>query len=151
MQYRTNLRPLKTQAREALKKAFHEIGQQLRDELRKMVSVPVQYITGPRGGTIIVRSLPGEPPRRENKKRYRESIKVSVRDMRGTTLLLRVTSEDERKEWFEKSTARMLPRPHFSVIAKKYGDITRRVKLRFSRAMKASRADPFNALPKRKR
>lgn len=40
-------------------------GEKLAEILREKVSVPVEYETGPRGGVRIIRSKPGEPPRKE--------------------------------------------------------------------------------------
>ena len=34
-------------------------------ELKATISIPVDYQTGPRGGQVIIRSSPGEPPRKD--------------------------------------------------------------------------------------
>jgi hypothetical protein len=48
-----------------VEKAHIQAGDDLATELKYKVSVPVQYVAGPRGGTRVIRSLPGEPPRKE--------------------------------------------------------------------------------------
>ncbi len=84
----------------------------LRTELRDLVAKPVG-----RSGSKIIRSKPGEPPRRETGK-YQASIKHTVtvagnrvRGEAGTPMLLRV--------WFRDGTARMAPRPHFAQVYRK--------------------------------
>lgn len=45
--------------------ALREYGGELHDKVQENLSVPVEYVRGPRGGTIVIRSKPGEHPRRE--------------------------------------------------------------------------------------
>lgn len=46
-------------------------------ELKYKVSVPIQIVRGPRGGKRIIRSKPGEPPRKETGK-LQASIKAQT-------------------------------------------------------------------------
>lgn len=48
-----------------LEQAARGFGARVENHVRDKLSVPVEYVTGPRGGTRVIRSLPGEPPRRE--------------------------------------------------------------------------------------
>jgi len=38
---------------------------ELRDNIKEAISIPVETVIGPRGGIIKIRSKPGEPPRKD--------------------------------------------------------------------------------------
>lgn len=68
--------------------AMDRVGQQIVDEIKNDLSVPVEYKKGPRGGTIIVRSKPGEHPRKETGK-LQEGIEHRI-ERNGADVILTV-------------------------------------------------------------
>lgn len=44
------------------------IAEKIVGDVKDRIGVPVEYVTGPRGGTIVIRSKRGEPPRKEKGK-----------------------------------------------------------------------------------
>ncbi|HEV7297934.1 MAG TPA: hypothetical protein VGN72_01110 [Tepidisphaeraceae bacterium] len=83
--------------------------------VREAVSVPVGYAQGPRGGVMVVRSLPGEAPRKERgvyRDSWQQEVAVDGDRVEGT-----VFTDDIRGLWFAEGTkvggvTRMAPRPH---------------------------------------
>lgn len=57
--------------------AMQSFVDEIADETRERVSVPVQVITGPRGGRRVIRSRPGEPPRKDTGA-LQDSVSVNV-------------------------------------------------------------------------
>lgn len=48
-----------------LERAVEQFGGVIVEQVREDLRIPVQYVTGPRGGVRVIRSKPGEHPRRE--------------------------------------------------------------------------------------
>ncbi len=45
--------------------ASQQMADQIASDVKDRIGVPVGYAVGPRGGTRVIRSKPGEPPRKE--------------------------------------------------------------------------------------
>lgn len=87
--------------------AMDTCGKEWADGLRRDVSVPVG-----RSGSRIVRSLPGEPPRREHGD-YIDSILHDTR-REGALVITEIGSIlPNRGVWLEGGTSRIRPRPSF--------------------------------------
>lgn len=78
----------------------------IREALRDAVSKPVG-----RSGTRIIRSKPGEPPRRETGK-YQGSITHYTR-RQGNAIRGAAGTPMQRGVWLNHGTSRMAARPHF--------------------------------------
>jgi hypothetical protein len=89
-------------------RAADELAENIRDDLQEAIDVSVEY-----GGGRIIRSKPGEPPRRETGN-YHDSIQSDVkRD--ATKVAFTVFTDAQLGEWLEEGTNRGLaPRPHFA-------------------------------------
>jgi hypothetical protein len=109
------LDPIVKKTRAAARAALERVGREAVAELVRMVSVPVV-----RGRYRIIRSLPGEPPRKEFGT-YVTTIKHKRMPGGHSVEELSIYSNDPRALWFEKGTSRMAKRPHFAVIQKKFG------------------------------
>jgi hypothetical protein len=109
---------------EAIREALTEIGRDYVDTLRDLVNVRVVYI----GGTVI-RSDPGEPPRREWGDLWRSfGFKVASR---ATTLeALTIFSTSMVSFALEYGTDRIEPRPHWEPAAEQAGDLFEELKRR---------------------
>lgn len=92
---------------------FEQAGSDMVNDMREMISVPVEYIAGPRGGIIVIRSNPGEPPRRETGDLW-ASIQYLVIAPAGVWMV--VFSDIEYSLYLEQGTERMEPRPHWSTL-----------------------------------
>lgn len=68
-----------------------ELAAEMESDVKDKLSVPVGYRIGPRGGTYIIRSKPGENPRKETGK-LQNSIKGRV-DTDGLQSVLVVNSD----------------------------------------------------------
>jgi hypothetical protein len=90
--------------------AMERVGEAVRDEWQSRVSVPVEYVAGPRGGVVVVRSLPGEPPRKETGELH-DSIQAAT-ESDADVLTTTVDSEVPHAAYTNEGTARMAPRPH---------------------------------------
>lgn len=91
---------------ERARTGFDTIGEELASRLRESVSVPVG-----RDGKHVVRSLPGERPRRDEGD-YQASLR-HVTTVDGDKVKTAAGTDMERGQWLEKGTERMLARPHF--------------------------------------
>lgn len=68
--------------------AFDRAGEQIEAAVKDDLSVPVEIKTGPRGGKIIVRSKPGEHPRKETGKLQAGVTHSVIRDGVNCTLIV---------------------------------------------------------------
>jgi hypothetical protein len=90
--------------------ACEQFGGEVVDVIREKISVDVEYIDGPRGGVRVIRSLPGEPPRRETgtlQDSYQSAVEADAGEV-----TLDVFSDCPYAGNLENGTARVLPRPH---------------------------------------
>lgn len=85
---------------------FDAIGQEIEDDLRQRVSVPVEY-----DGKRVIRSKPGEAPRTEFGD-YERSMHHATR-VEGDRVVTEAGTNMDRGVWFTEGTDRMRPRPHF--------------------------------------
>lgn len=99
---------------------FEQAASDMVDEMREMISVPVEYIAGPRGGIIVIRSSPGEAPRRETGDLW-ASIQFMVIAPRGVFMV--VFTDVEYSLYLEQGTDRMDPRPHWSTLLQIWQEI----------------------------
>lgn len=83
-----------------------KLGREITDDLVRSVSVPVQYIGG-----ATIRSLPGEPPRKEFGD-LADSIQYELLDY-ADSFSLTIYTDHQIALWLEAGTARIKPRPHF--------------------------------------
>jgi hypothetical protein len=94
----------------AMARAVEAATSDLRQSVQAEVSIPVEYATGPRGGLLIIRSQPGEAPRKERgvyQKSWEQSVTPVTDAVQGE-----VYTDDVRAAYFTKGTSRMRPRPH---------------------------------------
>ena len=89
--------------------AIERLGQQVADEWKERISVPVEYARGPRGGRKIIRSEPGEPPRRESGVLW-ESIAAQT-EADGYVVTTVIGSDVEYAPYLQEGTFEMFPRP----------------------------------------
>lgn len=109
---------------------FDAIGADLEKRLRDKLRVPVV-----RQGSRVIRSKPGEPPRKD-KGNYQSSMdRVTVvsgdriRAVAGTNMV--------RGVWLENGTGRMAPRPHASVVIQEFkSEVLDRVRAALADAVK---------------
>jgi hypothetical protein len=83
-----------------------------RADLQASISVPVGYASGPRGGLMVIRSKPGEPPRRETGNyvnSWGESVVID-----GLRVVGRIYSDVDYGSYLSTGTSRMASRPHLS-------------------------------------
>jgi hypothetical protein len=99
--------------RERATTAFDEFGREVLEALRQSVSVPVG-----RAGSRVIRSAPGEPPRREFAD-YIASLGTETAFL-PAGVSASVFTDMQRGRWLEDGTSRMQPRPHFAPIFDRY-------------------------------
>lgn len=93
--------------------AFDEFGREVLDALRTSVSVPVGY-----AGSRVIRSRPGEPPRRETGD-YRAGLGTELTYL-PAGVSTSIFTDDQLGPWLENGTSRMEARPHFEPIFDRY-------------------------------
>jgi hypothetical protein len=98
------------EVRGGLERTVRVLTDETLDAVQNEISVPVGYSSGPRGGLLIIRSKPGEAPRRE-KSDYFNSWGSSF-SLTGGDVTGRIFTDHERSSWFIQGTSRMEPRPH---------------------------------------
>jgi hypothetical protein len=100
--------------RERAGTAFDEFGREVLDALRESVSVPVQY-----AGSRVIRSAPGEPPRRETGD-YRAGLGTELTFL-PAGVSTSIFTDAPLGPWLENGTSRGLAaRPHFAPIFDRY-------------------------------
>lgn len=93
---------------------FEAAGGEMVADIRQDISTPVQYVRGKRGGAIIIRSKPGEPPRYETGSLWR-NVQMEVEIDRTTrTVTLEVFCTISYSVYLETGTDNMAPRPFWS-------------------------------------
>lgn len=105
---------------------FDAIGVELVEKIRDAIDVPVEFTSG-----AVIRSEPGEPPRRESGD-YQGSIRhVTERD--GDTITTVVGTDSVIGAYLEGGTERMKPRPHFAPVTDEFAqNAVERVQQAFS-------------------
>jgi hypothetical protein len=91
-------------------RSTRDIVDQTKSHLQKLISVPVDYIRGPRGGLLVIRSKPGEPPRKETG-RYQGSWGDSI-SVNGDIIEGSVYSDVIYGSYLVTGTKHMAARPH---------------------------------------
>lgn len=92
-------------------KEFEAVGPLIVSDVKTLISINVEY--GP-GGAVIVRSKPGEPPRRETGL-LQSSIGYGVQS--GEIVSLQIDSDCPYSGFLEKGTTHMAQRPYFETVA----------------------------------
>lgn len=106
--------------------ALDQSGGLVADDIRDQISVPVGYRIGPRGGVTVIRSKPGEPPRRETGD-YQSSIDHQTATD-GSRVTTSIFTDDPIGGYLENGTSRMAKRPHFKPVFDEYAaDAARRI------------------------
>jgi hypothetical protein len=100
--------------------AFASLGEEIADDLRETISIPVERI-----GSSLIRSLPGEPPRKETGG-YRLTIEDDTQD-EGDRVRTSIFTDSVIGKYLEYGTSRMAARPHFAEIYEKYAAIAARM------------------------
>lgn len=85
------------------------LGRDIVAELRDVIGVRVQRV-----GSEVIRSEPGEPPRRDSSKLY-DSLRSHVQRDSATSAALSVSTDVEYAAWLEEGTGRMEARPWWAV------------------------------------
>lgn len=93
--------------------ALRAEGEDARQRLVEMTSVPVQIVPGPRGGKRIVRSAPGEPPRLETGDLNAGFDSRVTADSKAGLVTLTVENPVEYSGFLENGTQNVAPRPHW--------------------------------------
>lgn len=115
-------RQASVRARKATRLALNELGRLIRDDIRDSINVRVQKV-----GTELIRSEPGEPPRREPlwlSKRGGElwkSIRYKVRAKAETIEDLIVYTTDIVALYMEYGTSKIEPRPFWEPARRRVG------------------------------
>lgn len=89
--------------------SFHKSGDYITDDIRQKISVPVEYVRGPRDGIHVIRSKPGEFPRKEYGNLQRSIQWVINRE--SPMIYLDVFSDVIYARYLEEGTENMEPRP----------------------------------------
>jgi hypothetical protein len=103
---------------------LRDLGPAVEADIVELVSVPVQY-----AGSEVIRSRPGEPPRRETGI-YRDSIRHEVIDGEAgpDSATLHLFTNSVIGTYLEYGTSAMKPRPHFGPTFEAWRDeVVRRV------------------------
>jgi hypothetical protein len=90
--------------------AMEQFGVALASEWQERLSVPVEYVTGPGGGVIVIRSAPGESPRRETENLY-DSVQ-SATEADADVISTSVDSDVPYAVYLQDGTERVAARPH---------------------------------------
>lgn len=103
---------------------LRDLGPDIEADLVELVSTPVQY-----AAAGVVRSKPGEPPRKEHGD-YARSIRHTVSEGENgpDSATLRLYTNSVIGTYLEFGTDRMRPRPHFAVVfERRRDDVVNRV------------------------
>lgn len=95
-----------------LRQSMDDLVAEAGGDLRDSISIQVEVSRGPRGGRVLARSRPGEPPRRETGG-YLESIHDAV-EQDGDRITGRIYTDSEIGGYLEHGTDKMEARPHFA-------------------------------------
>ena len=100
---------LKFIATEGLK----DVADWLQLEILAKIAIPVEYTTGPRGGIIVIRSEPGEPPRYEFGTLSNSIVVGPVIEQSGTMLSISVETDYKVAAYLNEGTedGRLAKRP----------------------------------------
>jgi hypothetical protein len=121
-------------ARRACRLALNEIGRRGVADIRDSINVRVQYV-----GHLVIRSDPGEPPRREFGDLYR-SIHYRVAPKAETVEALEIyTDRYPVAVYLEFGTTFMEPRPFFEPQRKKMRGVKRLFEQLFNEFLKGER------------
>jgi hypothetical protein len=99
---------------QAVAEVNREVGAEIVADVKDRLSVPVEYVRGPRGGTQVIRSKRGENPRRETDT-LRQSIAEDV-TAEGHTVTLDVSTDTKYAPFLDPR----LVRPIFTGIVDEY-------------------------------
>jgi bacteriophage HK97-gp10 putative tail-component len=99
---------------------MEDFGKDVATDLKERISVPVGYRIGPKGGTYIIRSAPGEPPRKETGTLL-NSVESEV-ETDADVVTLEISSDAPYAGFLEDGTERMAPRPVWEDVADEYTD-----------------------------
>lgn len=103
-------------------RAFNEFAREVAADLKELIGTPVQQaqVSGSRGRSRrqIVRSKPGEAPRKETGA-YQKSIQSAV-EPEGNHLAAVIYTTAKVGTYLEEGTRRMDPRPHWITIERKW-------------------------------
>jgi hypothetical protein len=114
--------------------------------IRQLASVRVQ-----RSGSEVIRSEPGEPPRRDSSDLWK-SIKYKLVKTNTNAVDLVFYSQDNQAkvmalEFGREGDNPMAPRPLWSVAKRIMGNTRKVFNQRMGEKLKSFRADPFSSLP----
>jgi hypothetical protein len=99
--------------REILTEGLQEFGQLLLQDIQGRISIPVEYVTGPRGGIDVIRSNPGESPRYEFGTLWNSITLEPVKQESPTAISVEITTYYRVAAYLENGTedGRLAKRP----------------------------------------
>lgn len=94
-----------------LSRGMDIFAEKLVEDIQEKISVPVEYQTGPRGGQVVIRSKPGEPPRKENGDLWESIENIPTTREAQTKIVARVVTRLKVAGWLQNGTKYLDPRP----------------------------------------
>jgi hypothetical protein len=113
----------------AAQEAMEQAGEDINADIVEMISVPVG-----RSGGRVIRSQPGEPPRKETGGLI-AAQRVQVLSDAADVVTLTIQNQSRVANWLERGTSKMSPRPFYSVAFSRWQQL---VPLRVAATMRAS-------------
>jgi hypothetical protein len=92
------------------------VAAQVADSWKERISIDVEYLAGPRGGVVTIRSKPGEAPRRDTHNLH-DSIQTSIETDDG-----QVSAAVDTDVFYAPILEDKMERPHFQVTFDEWTD-----------------------------
>jgi hypothetical protein len=102
-----------------VRKAVNDLAYACAEDVREAVSIEVEYVRGPRGGKRVIRSKPGEAPRKE-KGSYINSITSQMNE--GEPISASAYTTSRIGVYLEDGTEKMAPRPHWGPAFRRWSE-----------------------------
>jgi hypothetical protein len=114
----------------AAQEAMEQAGEDINADIVEMISVPVG-----RSGGRVIRSQPGEPPRKETGGLIAAQRVRVLSEAAADVVTLTIQNQSRVANWLERGTSKMSPRPFYSVAFSRWQQL---VPLRVAATMRAS-------------
>lgn len=107
--------------RDAVAEEFGSSGDTMISDLREMLSVPVTYTSGPRGGKKAIRSVTPQPPRYETGALWESIGRVIATELYGVEMA--VYTDKIYSAILQDTNYRTGPRLHWSTLFENWVDV----------------------------